>query len=578
MEQDIIKPGVNHAQEFIEIAFDFANPLDLVREAISNAFDAGADHIKLGFDTVTEHGKELLRIIIEDNGSGMDKDDLQSFFDLGNSTRRKARERGDTTSFIGEKGHGTKIYFNSERVEVETQKNNTWYKATMLSPHDTLHDGRIPDVHINMEKVDDSSHYTKIALFGYNGNRLELFNHDRLKDYILWFTKMGSVEKEFGITTHENVILELKGLDKEDGYDSIPFGHVFPARTLIKDLIKDHGAQAPKYYCGRFPANKVCYSGSLPHFPNIKYSAVFYVEGDNAKHENNAMLRWRGTIPLQGAYTVQERYGLWVCKDNIPVQRKNEWISKKGNEYTKFHAFINCQALKLTANRGSIENTPTAIIDDLQAIVEKHYDEIIKSNEYGEMSDMEAAAVQYNTKEKEKNDYKRRIKRINKAQISEFEDLTLIVPQQENGVYSMFLQISQKHPDLFPFTIIDYDTHSGIDVIVKERDKVSLEQSKLYYVEFKNILQQQFNHSFENLHSIVCWDVGYVNGQDIPDITDGRVKRILRIIPPRDENDYTRYFLEDERSSKKIEVFVLKTYLKEKLGIEFRPRTMKECY
>ena len=81
MGKEIIEPKVNHAQEFIEIAFDFANPLDLVREAISNAFDAGADHIKLGFDVVTEHGRQLFRIVIEDNGSGMDKDELQSFFD-----------------------------------------------------------------------------------------------------------------------------------------------------------------------------------------------------------------------------------------------------------------------------------------------------------------------------------------------------------------------------------------------------------------------------------------------------------------------------------------------------------------
>ena len=36
----IIEPKVDSAQEFIEIALDFSNPLDLVREAISNAFDA----------------------------------------------------------------------------------------------------------------------------------------------------------------------------------------------------------------------------------------------------------------------------------------------------------------------------------------------------------------------------------------------------------------------------------------------------------------------------------------------------------------------------------------------------------
>ena len=577
MGKEIIEPKVNHAQEFIEIAFDFANPLDLVREAISNAFDAGADHIKLGFDVVTEHGRQLFRIVIEDNGSGMDKDELQSFFDLGTSTRRRANADGDTTNFIGAKGHGTKIYFNSDRVEVETQKNHTCYTAIMNFPHDKLHDGQVPVVEVESKTVDDNAHYTKIAILGYNGNKMRLFNHDRLKDYILWFTKIGSVEMEFGIKTHENVILELKGLEK-DGYESISFGHVFPPRTRINSLIREHGALAPKFYCGRFPANRACYSGFLPNFPNIQYEAIFYIEGNTAKHNYNPMIRWPGTPPKEGAYTVQERYGLWLCKDYIPVQRKNEWITKKGNEYTKFHAFINCQALKLTANRGSIENTPTAIIDDLQAVVERHYNEVTNSNEYGEMNDMEATAVQYNTSEKERRDYARRIRRINNAQIADFEGVRLITPQQESGVYSMFLQVSQKRPDLFPFTIIDYDTHSGIDVLVKMKDDIPLRKSKLYYVEFKNILEQQFNHSFKNLHSIVCWDIAFSNGDIIEDITDGKVSRTLRIVPPEDEDDYTRYFLDDDRSSKKIEVFVLKTYLKEKLGIEFRPRTMEESF
>lgn len=38
-------PEVNSVQEFIEIAQDYSNPLDLVREAISNAFDVKAKNI-----------------------------------------------------------------------------------------------------------------------------------------------------------------------------------------------------------------------------------------------------------------------------------------------------------------------------------------------------------------------------------------------------------------------------------------------------------------------------------------------------------------------------------------------------
>jgi hypothetical protein len=39
---------------------------------------------------------------------------------------------------------------------------------------------------------------------------------------------------------------------------------------------------------------------------------------------------------------------------------------------------------------------------------------------------------------------------------------------------------------------------------------------------------------------------------------------------------YTTYMLINPRKAHNIEVYVLKDYLKEKLGIEFRPRTSKD--
>ena len=83
-----ITPEVNSTQEFIEIAQDFSNPLDLVREAISNAFDAKAKNILMDFSVISEYGEKLLKIEITDDGHGMDAEGLKSFFDLGNSSRR----------------------------------------------------------------------------------------------------------------------------------------------------------------------------------------------------------------------------------------------------------------------------------------------------------------------------------------------------------------------------------------------------------------------------------------------------------------------------------------------------------
>lgn len=559
----IIEPKVDSAQEFIEIALDFSNPLDLVREAISNAFDAKANNIVLDFSVIQEYGEKVLKIEIEDNGTGMDEKGLASFFDLGNSLRR-----GDD-SCIGEKGHGTKVYFNSRRIEVVTIKDGKKYHAIMLEPSRELFERRIPKVTVKIEMAEGADTGTSVSIWGYNNNRRDKFTHDQLKDYILWFTKFGSIEREFGIEEHADVKLRFKGVDRKD-YEELEYGHVFPEESKkVADLFDKYLVEAPKWYCKKFVK-----TGSLKNMPEIEYQAIFVVEGTKVKYSYNPMIRRSGYNAPAGAYTIQERYGLWLCKDFMPIQRKNEWITTKGSEYTKFHAFINCQDLRLTANRGSIENTPSEVLQDLMDVVQEMYTSIIQSADWMDIEWLESEVTAYNTAEKEKKDFTWRIDKVNRAKVADFHNIHLIEPQRESGVFTVFMQLSSYNNDLFPFTIIDYDTHSGIDVIVKAKDDIPIKSSKLYYVEFKNYLTKDFNHSFENLHSIICWDINLnelKNNDEVIDIANQR--RTLKIIPPEHEGDYTRYYLDSMRSGRKIEVFVLKYYLKEKLGIEFVPRT-----
>src|SRR6266850_4365978 len=133
-----IMPKVDEAQEFIEIANDFSNPLDLVREAISNAFDAKAKIIKIHFDVIKQYGESVLQITMSDDGTGMDRKGLQAFFDLGNSSRREEPET------IGEKGHGTKVYFNSSEIRVSTVRDGKLLSAEMKEPFKRLFDRKIP--------------------------------------------------------------------------------------------------------------------------------------------------------------------------------------------------------------------------------------------------------------------------------------------------------------------------------------------------------------------------------------------------------------------------------------------------
>ena len=342
----------------------------------------------------------------------------------------------------------------------------------------------------------------------------------------------------------------------------------------VELLFEEFLAETPKHYCKR-----IVKSGNLENYPEIHYDAIFVVEGVKVKYGYNPMIRHSGYSAPSGAYTIQERYGLWVCKDFIPIQRKNEWITQKGSEYTRFHAFFNCQDFRLTANRSSVDNTPSEIMEDIRKAVSNIYEEIIQGDDWRTLDWLESEAASYNSIQKEKKDFEWRIKRVSTAKIADYNGIRLVEPTQENGVFSIFMQLQAIEPTMFPFTIIDYDTHVGIDVIVKAKDDIPIKSSKLFYVEFKNYLKKDFNHSFENLHSIICWDIDpkiIKHGDEVTDI--GQNHRVLKIVPPEYEGDRTRYYLENLRSERKIEVYVLKQYLEEVKGITFRARTENELY
>ena len=266
---------------------------------------------------------------------------------------------------------------------------------------------------------------------------------------------------------------------------------------------------------------------------------------------------------LNNAYKIQDRYGLWLCKDFIPIQRKNEWLPTTKTDWTRLHAFINCQAFRLTANRGSIENTPSGILKDLAEVVKDIYEQIEEGDDWRHFEWLEHEASAHRTVEKEKNDFKWRIKRLNQANIAKYKEVTLIEPERESGVFALFLQLSILAPDLFKFHILDYDTYQGIDVIVKGDDTRPITDSKLFYVEFKHLLESTFNHSFKNLHSVVCWDT-QVKHDGTVECLGGTQKRTMNIVPPEYAEDYTRYYLEARRDPRKIEVFVLERLFKGK--------------
>lgn len=574
LARETYTPEVNSHAEFLEICNDFTEPREIVREAISNGFDAGARNLEIAAYVDRTTGRDELVLRFKDDGHGMGATGLMSFFSLAMTTRMVTDELGFKSSgAIGEKGHGTKIYFNSRRIEVQSVKDGVLIEAVMDDPRAKLQRGTMPIVEFSSRNV-DLPNGTTVTVRGYNDNAQRGFGHDALKDYILWSTKFGSCELLVDRAEFKGVVLTLSGLGRKDSDpERVSFGHPFPQENTNLASLRQADKVSPlDRYVARWVFAKVPINGK----PGSTVDIVFSLEGDQAKRIINPMLHEKWKEWRDGEYNVEDRYGLWLCKDFIPVARKNNWVAER-SEWTKYHAFVNCQDLRLTANRSNIDNTPNADLDAIQKTVERVFKERITSDpKFQRYQEELEKQQQYRNANAEESDFEKRKKAALKKKAASFKNLTLLEPRQEGGVFSIVMQLLAVKPDLFGFSIVDYDTAFGYDLLVTQDTALDLNRAALRFVEMKFELQRDFNHSFSKLAAVICWDTKLANEDPVEDLSGARRK--MKITSPKVDTTlrYQKYMLVSDTEQHNIEVFVLADFLKEALGCEFRLRAQSQ--
>lgn len=115
---------------------------------------------------------------------------------------------------------------------------------------------------------------TYIRIEGYHNNQFSKFKQEIVADYIYWFTKMGSIEKEFGIVPRDFQV-ELQMLDAREPA-MLNFGHRFAAENCnIDKLYADYGdsENAVDYFVKKYQISR-----SLKNHPHISYNMVIYYE------------------------------------------------------------------------------------------------------------------------------------------------------------------------------------------------------------------------------------------------------------------------------------------------------------
>lgn len=560
-EWQSIQPRVSAEAEFFEILNDFGDPLELLREALANAIDAGATEFHIKFSVPEVGGARRLVIDLEDNGSGMTNDVLaQDFWGLGYS---RARERSDA---IGEKGHGTKIYLRSQRVQVRTQTTDGAFEAECDAPLEALSQHRLHQPRIRSIPPFREGTGTHVCITGYNDNERSRFRQDLVRDYLLWFTKIGSVENILGYDSLRSFSVSLQALDVS-APECLGFGHVFPAENSdIEKLFEQLSTRAADHYVRRFVHKDL----RLPNHPEITFDMVISVEGDEAKREYNTMIRDRRRSDT-GRYRVADRYGLWLCKDHIPIERANDWITGFGsgsNAFVLLHAFVNCQSLKLTANRKSIANTDARVLEDLRVTVKEHIDKVDEYLQSQGLYTLKSWQEEARTNQQEKAEFDRRVKNLRTRRVAVLDGRRLLEPKNESELFGLFIMLCTLKPDLFPFEPADYNTTRGIDVIARNRSTSPIMDGEHWYVELKHTLQTNFNHSFSHLRYILCWDFdrALTEGTEFHGVGEQDVRRLH---VTQDECGRRLYFLDAPSVRTKIEIIRLTEFLRDRLDLSF---------
>ena len=534
------KPRVNEAREFLEIAKNFKDPKEIIREALSNSWDAGASKVTLKFDLIQIPGTYRKKIVVSiiDDGEGMSSirrgeantSEIEDFFNLGDSNKPYGS--------IGTKGHDTKIYYKSRGILVDTWKNGKHIHAeSEVPPWETLKKRVVPTYRYDEDVADGKG--TTIVVDGFEGKQSE-FKFDSLEtlaQYILWYTVVGSFGQYFG--SPKRMEVELKPANSPIPTPiTIPFGFKFPNEDV--DLSKGSSK-----YCKIF-GPKTIDCGRTSEETLVTINVIGAILGE----EN------RESIP----YTYG-MMGLWLCKDFIRVERNNlimEEVFKGQYWYRNMLIFANCQQFDLTANRDNIRTDQEEYSLAITGI--KEFIEEIKSNPatiaYFKTKQEEDLLKHLDKKIKDKEAVKNELeKRLNEYRGRPDLNVPNIVsapvkePRSEAET-ALLLQamISSKHQGI-DFRIGEYKTSMGTDLIV---EYVSKGIPTLALVEIVATLENLFtwSHPPEGIHKVVCWELGKV--QEKQAFTNGEEAKLTK-------KGHGRYHLDIGVDT--IEVYVLREIL-----------------
>lgn len=575
-----------------ELANNKVDALELIREALSNAVDHGASSVWIR----TVRGAPPIHsidVFILNDGEGMSEAQLEAFWGVSTSVK-------PASTSIGYKGHGTKLYFAARRLSVASRREGEagWNLTSLDNPLESgsteVEQVPLPENHpltaeiaaVGLSAGAGVAILVEGCQFRDAGERFLM--RRTIESYCDWFTVIGDVRAgafrtraEFHETihlkkdlsrlrVHERVIMPLTvnlRVNGESGYFPIGFGPTKPASQFLlpwKDDVQrwekarpglaafghrfaDHHEAERGARRVRDDLTALCLTPADTLMDESPYALIMRVEGQRRQLQSYLE---GSRQPVGGEYEFDERFGLWLCKDFVPIVQRNDLLQtalaratekvKKRLRFdlsrTRFwQVFVNHQALVLTANRNGMANMREHE-ERIVSLVAERIAEALKEDSFREWIENLQQAVVHGKRSKEVAAMNERVEAVtewfkksaNDVEPAQVEGLELLAddaslrlprPSNEQEVFHVYTVLSGRYR--VPLRVIEYDTRLGVDAIAQVVERKLFDSPRAYArVEFKYQMQgnRAVGHFFDAIDAFICWSV--VGSGELPEAGD----------------------------------------------------------
>lgn len=572
-----IQPRVDVRNLVRELADNKLRALELIREALSNAKDHGAQKV---YVRTTKSARNEISVLVVDDGEGMDNGGLEAFWGIG-ASHKPGRGKN-----IGYKGHGTKLFFGSQRLTVATRVGSDPWRVTTKqkpseSPEEAIDVAELTAEHPLYDELKQLglTEGTGTAIFVEElafSDATELLSRGAIESYCDWFTVIGDVRsglydtrKAFhdavraggaqteALRTHEGELRALTVYLRANGeseYSPLGFGRSVRDKEFLQkwadDIVANKARPGLAAFGHRFADQHESGSGSQrvrDDTSAIRLTGpedwvtddgiciVARVEGHRRQRETYAEASWQHK---QGLYSFDDRFGLWLCRNFIPITQRNDLLRKALDKSSRGHlqfdfgtlrnwqVFINDERFLPTANRNDVSNQSQLEPRFVEALVEV-LTRALKMSGFLAWVDRLRRARHERQREKETKQMDERRSRVEEwigakrkrdaidpmdavglKALSTSDSLEMRAPTNEQELFFVYGLLSARYQ--LPIQVLDYDASQGVDAIGRLRDPKLVSPANVHArVEFKFALSANnpIDHYFEAIDLIVCWKV-----------------------------------------------------------------------